>query len=455
VPPAARTRVPDDPARRVAADVLRAVDVDRAYSNLLLPRLLRDRGLSGRDAAFATELCYGALRWQGVLDEVVSAAAGRDVPSLDPPVRAVVRLGAYQLLHMRTPAHAAVHATVELARATCGHRPVGLVNAVLRKVGSADWEQWVQRLAPSDAVGRAAFRHGYPRWIADAVHDALGAAAAELPAALAADRPVTHLVARPGRIDRDQLLAQAGADATAGPWSPYAVRMAGGDPGAMPAIRTGLAGVQDEGSQVVALAAARAPVAEDRGHWLDLCAGPGGKSVLLEASLSRAGAAAGGGRLLSVDLQPHRAALVAGAVGPRADVVLADGRRPAWAAGAFDRVLVDAPCTGLGALRRRPEVRWRRQPRDVAPLAQLQRELLTSAILSARAGGVVAYVTCSPHPDETRAVVTAVRGDHPRVAMLDARELLPGVPDLGAGPEVQLWPHRHGTDAMFLALMRV
>ena len=441
-----------DPARRAAVDVVLAVDVDSAYSNLLLPRLLRERGLDSRDAAFATELCYGTLRWQGVLDVVVTEAGSRDIATLDPQVRAVLRVGAYQMLHMRTPAHAAVHATVELARAVCGPKPVGLVNAVLRKVSAVDWEGWVRRLAPADEVGRVAFAHGYPRWIAAAIADALDrqGAAHELTDALAFDRPVTHLVARPGRISRDSLLAQAGPGATAGRWSPYAVHMAGGDPGAIPAVRSGLAGVQDEGSQLVALAAARAGATDGASpRWLDMCAGPGGKAVLLEALLPQEG------RLLAADVQPHRAALVRASLGSSAPVVVADGCRPAWRPGAFDLVLLDAPCTGLGALRRRPEVRWRRTESDLYRLTALQRELLASAIAAVRPGGVVAYVTCSPHPDETHAVVAAAREVHPHLRQVDARALLPGVADLGPGPHVQLWPHRHGTDAMYVAALRL
>jgi len=149
-----------------------------------------------------------------------------------------------------------------------------------------------------------------------------------------------------------------------------------------------------------------------------------------------------------------RAGLVRRAAGADAAVVVADGRAPAWATGTFDRVLLDAPCTGLGALRRRPEARWRRQPGDVPALTRLQRALLDPALDSARPGGVVAYVTCSPHPAETRAVVEAVVGRREDVVREDARPLLPGVPDLGDGPDVQLWPHRHGTDAMYLALLR-
>jgi 16S rRNA (cytosine967-C5)-methyltransferase len=132
----------------------------------------------------------------------------------------------------------------------------------------------------------------------------------------------------------------------------------------------------------------------------------------------------------------------------------ADGREAPLPDGGFDRVLVDAPCTGLGALRRRPEARWRRRPDDVAGLAKLQRELLTAALRHVRPGGVVAYVTCSPHLAETVGVLTGVLRKHPGVEQLDARECLPGVPRLGDGPTVQLWPHRHGTDAMFLALLR-
>ncbi len=436
-----------DPARRTAYDVVLAVERDDAYANLLLPRLSRERVLDRRDAAFAAELAYGTLRWQGVLDEVVASAARRDIAALDPPVRAVLRIGTYQLLHLRTPAHAAVHATVELARAVAGPKPVGFVNAVLRKVSQADWEGWVRRLAPGDGRDALAFRHGYPRWIVDEFAAALGDESDELAAALAEDRPITHLVARPGRITRAELLAEAGAGAEPGPWSPYAVRLAaGGDPGALPSVRSGTAAVQDEGSQLVALALVRC-ASESRGpqRWLDLCAGPGGKAALLQGLL------ADGDRLLAIDRHEHRARMVAGARVPY--VVVADGTVPAWPAATFDRVLVDAPCTGLGALRRRPEVRWRRRPEDVERLRPLQEALLESALDAVRPGGVVAYVTCSPVPAETTGVVAAVTSRRP-VTAIDPRQVLPDVPTTGPAPYLQLWPHRHGTDAMFLALLR-
>lgn len=440
-----------DPARRAAADVALAVDRDGAYANLLLPRLLRERSITGTDAAFATELTYGTLRRSGVLDAVISAGARREAATLDPAVRAVLRLGAYQLLHTRVPPHAAVSATVDLSRDVAGPRPTGLVNAVLRRVAERDWAGWVEELAPrEDPLGRLAFDRGYPRWVAVALLDALGGDMPELDRALAEQRPSTHLVARPGRISREALLADAGPDATAGPWSPYAVRLAGGDPAGLAAIRDRRAGVQDEGSQLVALALAAAAVEGRDSWWLDACAGPGGKASLL------AGLLPDGARLLAADLAPHRAALVRQSMtrASTVPVIVADATRPAWRDQGFDRVLVDAPCTGLGALRRRPEVRWRRQPEDAARLHLVQRALLSAALDAVRVGGVVAYATCSPHLAETVEVVDATLRERPDVEPIDARPLLPGVPDLGDGPTAQLWPHRHGADAMFVAVFR-
>jgi 16S rRNA (cytosine967-C5)-methyltransferase len=440
-----------DQARRAAADVVLAVDRDGAYANLFLPRLLRERSITGTDAAFATELTYGTLRRCGVLDAVISAGARRDAASLDPAVRAVLRLGAYQILHTRVPPHAAVSATVDLSRDVAGPRPAGLVNAVLRRVAERDWAGWVEELAPrDDPLGRLAFERGYPRWIAVAMLDALGGDLAELNRALAEPRPVTHLVARPGRISRAALLSDAGPTATAGPWSPYAVHLASGDPAALAAIRDRRAGVQDEGSQLVALALARAPIEGRDAWWLDACAGPGGKASLLAGLLPE------GGRLLASDLAPHRAGLVRQSMlGARGvGILVADATKPAWRDGGFDRVLVDAPCTGMGALRRRPEARWRRQPEDAARLQGIQRALVRAALQAVRPGGVVAYATCSPHLTETAAVVEATLAERADVEVIDVRPLLPGMPALGDGPTVQLWPQRHGTDAMFVAAFR-
>jgi 16S rRNA (cytosine967-C5)-methyltransferase len=440
-----------DPAREVAYDVIAAVHRDDAYANLVLPGELRRRGVSGRDAAFATELTYGTLRLTGTLDAVLAAAADRAVERIDPPVRDALRLGAYQLLYLRVPAHAAVATTVDLVR-SLAPGAAGFANAVLRRVGERDTAAWLDRLAPADPVEAAALRHAHPPWVVRAFAEALGGSAGELDAALAADNAAApvHLCARPGRITVAELAAQAGGAPAR--YSPYGVYLPGGAPGDLPAVARGLAHVQDEGSQLVAAALLAAPVDGPDAAWLDLCAGPGGKSGLIGAVAVERGA-----RLTAVEVAEHRAELVRRATrGLPVDVVTGDGRDAGDRAGEFDRVLVDAPCTGLGALRRRPEARWRRRPSDLPPLTRLQRELLGAALRAVRPGGVVAYVTCSPHLAETQAsVVEACRRSASGVDMLDARPLVPGdPPELGSGPSVQLWPHRHGTDAMFLSLLR-
>jgi 16S rRNA (cytosine967-C5)-methyltransferase len=438
-PPAA------DPARQAAYDVLTAVRERDAYANLVLPALLRERRLDTRDAALATELAYGTLRGRGFYDGVLQACVDRPLTEVDPPVLDVLRLGAHQLLRTRIPTHAAVSATVDLARRVLSAGPVGFVNAVLRKVAAQDAAAWLEQLRPDDPVDALALEHSHPRWIVSAFRDALGGDLGETAALLAADdaRPEVHLVAR--RLPRDELLALSGG--AAGPWSPRAVRLEQGDPGALEPVRDGRAGVQDEGSQLVALALTLAPLDGPDRLWVDLCSGPGGKAALLDVVAADRGA-----RLLATEVQPHRARLVQRSGVPL--VVTADGRRPPLRPGTVDRLVLDAPCTGLGALRRRPEARWRRQPTDLPGLTRLQRELLDSAAELLRPGGVLLYATCSPHLAETVVPVADVLRRRDDLEQRDARPLLPGVPSLGDGPAVQLWPHRHGTDAMFLALLR-
>jgi 16S rRNA (cytosine967-C5)-methyltransferase len=441
-------RKPLDPARRAAFDVLRAVSQRDAYANLALPALLRERGITGRDAAFATELTYGTCRTRGLLDAVIGAAAGRPPEKIDPVLLDLLRLGAYQLLRTRVEPHAAVSTTVEQAGIEFDSARAGFVNAVLRTISARDEQSWVAELAPpaADPVGRIAFGHAHPRWVAQAFADALGADAGELDALLSSDdeRPTVHLAARPGVLTAAELAAQV--DGTVGRYSPYAVYLPGGDPGQLDPVRDGAALVQDEGSQLVARALTLADVdGADEGRWLDLCAGPGGKTALL-AALGRG--------VTAVEPAAKRADLVEqNTRGLPVEVLRVDGREPGLEPG-FDRVLVDAPCTGLGALRRRPEARWRRQPADVPQLAKLQRELLASAIRLTRPGGVVLYATCSPHLAETVGVVADALRRHP-VTALDTRPLFDPVDDLGDGPHVQLWPHRHGTDAMFAAALKV
>ncbi|MDF9877939.1 RsmB/NOP family class I SAM-dependent RNA methyltransferase [Cellulosimicrobium cellulans] len=459
-----------DPARAVAFDVLRQVDGSDAYANLVLPPLLRERGIRGRDAGFATELAYGTLRLRGRYDAILALCLDRPLDRLDPPVLDVLRLGAHQLLGMRVPQHAAVSETVGLARERTGAGSAQLVNAVLRRVARTTLDDWLTTIAddaPDDLAALAATQ-SHPVWIARALRDALagnGRSVAELDALLAADNdaPRVTLVARPGLADPDEL---ADGDDRVMParWAPTALRLEGGDPAAFGAVRDGRAGVQDEGSQLVALALAAAPLAgTDDARWLDLCAGPGGKAALLAALAAERGA-----RLVANEVQPHRARLVEKALAAvPADAVEAvrtgDGRAVGQdEPGAYDRVLLDAPCTGLGALRRRPESRWRRTPADLATLTGLQRELLDSALDAVRPGGVVGYVTCSPHLAETQVVVADVLRRRDDVELLDAPAAVRDVVrpeardtiELGDRQDVQLWPHVHGTDAMHLTLLR-
>ncbi|WP_101949822.1 RsmB/NOP family class I SAM-dependent RNA methyltransferase [Mycobacterium sp. 3519A] len=444
-------RKPLDPARRAAFDVLRAVSDRDAYANLALPAMLRDRGITGRDAAFATELTYGTCRTRGLLDAIIAKAADRPPEKIDPVLLDLLRLGAYQLLRTRVEQHAAVSTTVEQAGIEFDSARAGFVNGVLRTIARRDEQSWVAELAPpaaGDPVGHAAFVHAHPRWVAQAFADALGASAAELDALLSSDddRPAVHLAARPGVLTADELAAQV--DGTVGRYSPYAVYLSGGDPGRLDPVRDGAALVQDEGSQLVARALTLAELdGPDTGRWLDLCSGPGGKTALLAAL-------GGDARVTAVEPAARRADMVEeNTRGLPVEVLRVDGRDPGLEPG-FDRVLVDAPCTGLGALRRRPEARWRRQPADVPALARLQRELLASAIRLTRPGGVVLYATCSPHLAETAGVVADALRRH-NVTAVDTRPLFAPVDNLGDGPYVQLWPHRHGTDAMFAAALLV
>jgi 16S rRNA (cytosine967-C5)-methyltransferase len=477
---------------------LDAVDSREAYANLLLPRLLADRGITGRDAALATELAYGTLRGQGTYDAVLAACSDRPLGKLDPPVLLALRIGAHQLLATRVGSHAAVATSVDLAKDVAGPRSSGYVNAVLRRVATRDLHEWLPIVAPSpdaDRDGYLSVRYSYPRWIVAAYRAALRAdpgpadpGPSELEAALAAgnERPRVTMAVTPGAVDREAIMP-AGAEPAR--WSPYGFTLPGGDPARL--VAGGHMVVQDEASQLAALLLARAPVAEASGGaaapvWLDMCAGPGGKARMLHGL-----ATLGGARVVAAEVHPHRARLVASALASwpissappalspsspvagaqagtpdssgeqekeiAARVVVADGRRPAWRDGAFDRVLVDVPCTGLGALRRRPEARWRKSPADLRQLGDLQRALLKSALAAVRPGGVVAYVTCSPVPAETSEVVAGAVADAPGVQILDAPDLLPDVPGLRAtadGRYAQFWPHRHGTDAIFIALLR-
>ncbi|WP_434811204.1 RsmB/NOP family class I SAM-dependent RNA methyltransferase [Microbacterium sp. bgisy189] len=456
----AQDRAPQsNPARWVAYDVLRAVGESDAYANLLLPRELAKAQLSPADAGLATELTYGTLRRQGTYDAVIAEAARRPVDEIDPAVLDALRIGVHQLLATRVPAHAAVNETVRQVRQAAGKPASGFANAVLRRVSERTTEQWQARLdelARSDDE-RLGLRHAHPVWVIRALRRALAAEgrADELDDLLAADNasPSVTMTALPG-------LAERPADAEPTRLSPIGFRLGGGDPARIIAATEGRVRVQDEGSQLAALALTRAEPVRAGERWLDLCAAPGGKTAVLAAE-----ALAHGAVLEANELSPSRARLVRDSVaGVPLDVPVSeeDGRERAGR-GRYDRILVDAPCTGLGALRRRPEARWRKQPADVPALSELQRELLSAAVDALAPGGIVAYVTCSPHLAETAAVVAEVLREHgDAVEELDARAVLAGLSDapidlpaqLDGSGRAQLWPHRHNTDAMSISLLR-
>ncbi|TDS85793.1 RsmB/NOP family class I SAM-dependent RNA methyltransferase [Nesterenkonia aurantiaca] len=472
-----------DPARLTAFTVLRAVSRDDAYANLTLPAEISRKRLDKRDAGFATELTYGTLRGTGTYDAILSACVDRPLSELDAPVLDALRLGAHQLLNMRVETHAAVDETVALVRAEIGAGPSGLVNAVLRKVSAKTLAEWTEQLAHDrklSADDALALTHAHPAWVVRALRQSLRlhGRGDELEALLRADNaaPEVHLVELPGTspVEGARLRSAQEAGAVASSALAGAAIFRGGDIARLPGIREGQLRVQDIGSQWVtrALAAAELPdQGEAAERWLDLCAGPGGKAALLAALAAQRGAT-----VLANEPAAHRAKLVTqalDAVEHQAWTVrTGDGRTIAEepAGTGFQRILVDAPCTGLGALRRRPEARWRRTPGDLSGLTALQQELLDAAVGALAPGGLLAYVTCSPHMAETVIQVDDLLRRHPELELRDAHEpMRAAARDAGvellreasgsAGSEtaarcVQLWPHVHGTDAMFFALLQ-
>ena len=446
-------------ARKCAYDLIEAVFTEDAYSNLLLPELIDEYELDSRDAGFATELSLGSLRWRGFLDAVIAQASGREVERIDPPIRDILRLGAYQILMMRVPDHAAVSSSVDLANWVRMTSAGGLVNAVLRRVSEKSLDEWVTVITDeiADEADRLSVRWSHPRWEVTALRDALGANADSLPQLLETNNmsPSITGVSRSGESGVEELLAAGGAE---GSWSPFAVKITK-EPRSIEGIRQGRLGVQDEGSQLVALTAAYAPIEGNDKKWLDLCAGPGGKAALLKFLANQRGAS-----LTAVELQQHRATLVekslAGVAG-QSEVIVADGTDARFATADFDRVIVDAPCTGLGVLRRRAESRWRRTPADVGALTKIQRNLVLNALKAIRPGGIVMYSTCSPHLAETEFVIEDVLAADKSARLLNATEVvIPGLhheveyrQSIGDGPYVRLWPHVHGTDGMFMAIL--
>lgn len=441
-----------DRARLAALECVLAVQNDDAYANLAMPAILGRARLDGRDAGFATELAYGTLRMQGLYDAIISKASGRAVKDIDPEVLAIVRLGTHQLVGMSLPPHAAVSETVELVRARRLGRAAGFVNAVMRRVSERSRDAWIAAVAPGKTRASRAVANSHPEWIVAELERSLASRgrAGEIDLLLRAHNSPAKvtLVARPGLIERDALVSASGGTPTG--LSPYGVVLESGSPARIDAIADARAGVQDEGSQIVAAAVAAARPLRSGERWLDTCAGPGGKTALLAAIASAAGIT-----LDATELHEHRAHLVEQACRaiPAGTVTVRTADATSFEGGPYDRIVLDVPCTGLGALRRRPEARWRRSHADLAELTRLQAQLLEHAASLLSPGGVLAYITCSPVLAETREV-TAASG----LQYLDARQAVASVTGTdvsrwGPGPDVQLWTHTEQTDSMYLALL--
>jgi 16S rRNA (cytosine967-C5)-methyltransferase len=442
--------------RDVAFELLSRIDNDDSYANLLLPVLLNRAGLEGRDAGFVQELAFGTIRNKLLYEKIIQQASSRDLSAIEPAALLVLLLGTHQLLDMRVPLHAAINETVNLAKAKASKGSVGFVNAVLRKVSANSKDAWIDLLtAKLSELDALSTQYSHPVWIVNAFKAALASrkVESELEHLLESNNipAKVSLVALPGLSTREDLAAPENF----GPASPLGVQITG-SPSNIEAVRSGHARVQDQGSQLMVLALLAAELKCRDTNWLDMCAGPGGKAALLAAYSKQRGV-----ELVCNEVSTHRAELVRSALAPLGEVLVTteDGRDLGDQQTKYSRILLDAPCTGLGALRRRPESRWRRTTDDLVDLTKLQRELLESAWKALEPGGVLAYVTCSPHLSETTAQVAWAEGRFKSdLELVNANEILNVVnPELGLDESFrtsQLWPHTHGTDAMFLALFR-
>ena len=434
-----------DAVRLLVYDILREVNRSDGYSNLLLPQALSASNFEQRDKGFATELLYGTLRMQGRHDYIAAQVSDRPWSEVDTGIVDVVRLGAHQLFEMRVPSHAAVSATVELARKVIGESKASFVNALLRKMSAKSLDQWLE---PAnlilDPIERLSIIYSHPQWIVSAYFDLLRDFA-EVQSLLSANNlaATPTIVWWPGRSSAQELIS-LGAQATK--YSDYGLKFDGA-PSTLEAVRHRRAGVQDEGSQLVAQIFAKVASAND--HWLDLCAGPGGKAALLSSLAKESGK-----KFTANEISAPRAKLVEQVIGG-ARLLVGDGREIGSLGERFGAILADVPCTGLGALRRRPEVRWRRTVGDLRELTQLQRELSDAAISVLDDGGYFGYATCSPHLAETSIAVSDILRKHPELELVDLQPYLPpGLSQALRDKSLSLWTHRHETDAMFLAVFR-
>jgi 16S rRNA (cytosine967-C5)-methyltransferase len=422
-----------DEARVVALAAIRRVTEQGGYSTLVVPTALARSGLDAQGRAFAMELAFGTLRRIVTLDWAIARVASRPPDRMSPGALAAIRIGAYQLLFTRVPDHAAVSESVGLAT----KRERGFVNAVLRKIAAAP---------PSPPSGSAdedlAIRTGLSAWAVSELRRLLGVEAEDAAAALA-EQASLCLRANPCRRTVDELerdLLAAGLVPRRGALHPETLLLDGGDPSRLPGYAEGWFAVQDQASAFVV--GALDPQPGER--VLDVCAGPGGKLAQIACLVGDEGLTVGG------DLRPARAALVAATaarLGVRASVLAQDARAPALSGG-FDRVLVDAPCSGIGSARRRPELLWRADRTGLSGLARLQVAIAVAAAGRLAPGGRLVYSVCTFPRAETDAACDALLAKCP--------ELRPSTIEGPEGPaeRVRVWPHRHGSDGMFAAAFR-
>lgn len=430
--------------RVLTVTALHKIRKEGAYANILTNEMLSQNNLARLDAAMFTDLVHGTTRYRRYLDYLIEICANRPIAEIEDQLVNILEFSLYSYLIRAKPQHAVVNEGVETAREIIGERSVGFINAILRKVVSkskSDWDHEISnQLSGIDLLGTI---YSMPNWIVEYFQKQVSNER-ELIVLLQSLNlsPVPTFLRLPNqRVNELNLIPSN--------WSPFGYFESKRGDLQRKLLESRLV-IQDEGSQLVALALISAEIVGSDTSWLDMTAGPGGKAAFLAAAAPSRKAT-----LVANELHPHRAKLIENTLQRldlRADVQIGDALNQAWSA-QFDRVLLDAPCTGLGALRRRAESRWRKTPADLIELVDLQKKLLSKAVQAARSGGIVGYTTCSLHPRETEEVVNFIAKTH-RLQILNAPMYLPGIP-MEDSPFIKLWPHRHGTDGMFMALLQV
>lgn len=434
--------------REAALDVLVAVDTRAAYAALSLDAALKKYRLDARARAYVTEVVYGTLRRRGTLDWMIDQCSRRPSASLHPVVRNILRSAVYEISYMHSvPGPIACHEAVALAKRRRQRPAAGFVNAVcravLRRQEAGDWP-WPS--VDDDPVTALSVLTSHPRWLVARWVERFGVDEARRLCEANNEAPPLHVRTNTLRVERDELarrLEAVGADVSPGRWAPEALHVRGlGRLTDNASFQEGLFAVQDEGAQLVARALAPTPGQ----RIIDLCAAPGGKTTHLAQLMNNEG------RIVAVDVHENKLGLVRQSAERLGidiiDTVVGDSRDMPGRLEPADGVLVDAPCSGLGVLRRRPDLRWQQREESLAPLARQQEELLAAAAALTVPGGVVVYSTCSTEPEETTAVISRFLAEH-------GDFFLEAVPEAGPiGESGFVFPHTHGTDGFFIARLR-